>query len=75
MIEIIILLLIFILVGSHIYYYRFLGKDKPKVGTKRDDFSGYLKDYGELKLYWGSIALMVIGVVVLIAIVILELVF
>ena len=71
----IITLLTLILVGSLIYFLRFSNKEKPKVGLKRDNFSEYLKDYSELKLYWGSIALIVIGVVILIAIGIMELAF
>lgn len=75
MIGIIITLLTLILVGSLIYFLRFRNKEKPKVGLKRNNFSEYIKDYGELKLYWGSIALIVFGVVVLIAIGIIELAF
>ena len=75
MIELIITLLTLILVGSLIYFLRFRNKEKPKVGVKRNNFSEYIKDYGELKLYWGSIALIVFGVIVLIAIGIIELAF
>lgn len=75
MIGLIITLLTLILVGSLIYFLRFRNKEKPKVGVKRNNFSEYIKDYGELKLYWGSIALIVFGVIVLIAIGIIELAF
>jgi hypothetical protein len=75
MIELIITLLILVLVGSLIYFLRFRNKEKPKVGVKRNNFSEYIKDYGELKLYWGSIALIIFGVIVLIAIGIIELAF
>ena len=75
MIGLIITLLTLILVGSLIYFLRFRNKEKPKVGVKRNNFSEYIKDYGELKLYWVSIALIVFGVIVLIAIGIIELAF
>lgn len=75
MIGLIITLLTLILVGSLIYFLRFRNKEKPKVGVKRNNFSEYIKDYGELKLYWGSIALIVFGVIILIAIGIIELAF
>ena len=75
MIELILILLTFILVGCLIYFFQFRNKEKPKVGIKRDNFSEYLKDYTKLKLYWTSIALIVMGVIILIAILILELAF
>jgi hypothetical protein len=75
MIGLIIILLTLILVGSLIYFLRFRKKEKPKFGVKRNNFSEYIKDYGELKLYLGSIALIVFGVIVLIAIGIIELAF
>ena len=75
MAELIIILLILILVGSFIYFFRFRNKEKPKVGLKRNNFSEYVKDYTELKLYWTSIAFIVVGIVVLIAIGIMELAF
>jgi heme/copper-type cytochrome/quinol oxidase subunit 2 len=75
MAELIIILLILILVGSLIYFFRFRNKEKPKVGLKRNNFSEYVKDYTELKLYWTSIAFIVVGIVVLIAIGIMELAF
>ncbi|WP_291276196.1 hypothetical protein [Flavobacterium sp.] len=75
MIGLIITLLALILVGSLIYYFRFFNKEKPKVGVKRNNFSEYVKDYAELKLYWTSIAFITVGIVVLIAIGIIELVF
>lgn len=75
MAQLIILLLILISVGSLIYFFRFRNKEKPKVGVKRNDFSEYLNDYAELKLYWTSIAFIVVGIVVLIGIGIIELVF
>jgi hypothetical protein len=73
MAELIIILLVLILVGIIIYFFRFRNKEKPKVELKRNNFSEYIKDYTELKLYWTSIAFMVVGIVVLIAIAIMEL--
>ena len=75
MTEIILILLALILVGSIIYFFRYRNKEKPKVGIKRNNFSEYLKDYAELKLYWTSISFIVFGIVVLIAIVIMEFAF
>jgi hypothetical protein len=75
MAELIIILLILILVGGLIFFFRFRNKEKPKVGLKRNNFSEYIKDYTELKLYWASIAFMVVGIIVLIAIGIMELAF
>lgn len=75
MAELIITLLVLILVGSIIYFFRFRNKEKPKVKLKRNNYSEYIKDYTELKLYWTSIAFMVVGIVVLIAIAIMELAF
>ena len=75
MIEIILALVSLILVGSLIYFFRYRNKEKPKVGVKRNNFSEYHKDYMELELYWGSICLIVVGVVGLLAIGIIELIF
>ncbi|RVT77587.1 hypothetical protein EOD40_07230 [Flavobacterium sufflavum] len=70
--EIILTLVILILVGSFIYFFRYRNKEKPKVGVKRKDSAEYFKDYMELKLYWGSISLIVIGIIGLLAIGIIE---
>lgn len=72
MIEIILTLVISILVGSLIYCFRYRNKEKPKVGIKRNNSTEYFKDYMELKLYWGTISLIVIGIIGLLAIVIIE---
>ncbi|KGO79017.1 hypothetical protein IP98_02946 [Flavobacterium cauense R2A-7] len=75
MTELIAILIASILVGSLIYFFRYKNKAKPKVGIKRNNSSDYFEDYKELKLYWGSIFLIIIGVVVLLAIGIMELAF
>ena len=75
MIELILMLITSILVGSLIYFFRFRNKEKPKVGVKRNNFSEYHKDYMGLDLYWCSICLIFVGVVGLLAIGIIELIF
>jgi heme/copper-type cytochrome/quinol oxidase subunit 2 len=75
MIELILMLITSILVGSLIYFFRFRNKEKPQVGVKRNNFSEYYKDYMALELYWSSICLIVVGVVDLLAIGIIELIF
>ena len=75
MIEVIVTLITLILVGSLIYFFRYRNKEKPKVGVKRNNTSEYFKDYVELKLYFGSISLIVIGIVCLLVIGIIELTF
>lgn len=75
MIELIITLLTLILLGSLIYFFRYRNKEKPTVGVKRNNPSEYFNDYMELKLYWGSIFLIVFGVIALLAIGIIELAF
>jgi len=75
MIILVVVLISFILIGFSIYFFNYKNNEKPKVGIKRNKLLEYLKDYSALKLYWGSIFLIVFGVVCLIAIGILELVF
>jgi hypothetical protein len=75
MIELILASLTSILVGSLIYFFRYRKKEKPKVGVKRNDSAEYFKDYLEIKLYWGSLSLIFIGIIVLLAIGIIELTF
>jgi ABC-type spermidine/putrescine transport system permease subunit I len=75
MIELILILITLSLVGTLIYFFRYRNKEKPKVGVKRNNYSEYFKDYIELKLYWGSISLIVIGIVGLLAIGIIEMIF
>ncbi|KQO34432.1 hypothetical protein ASF10_01565 [Flavobacterium sp. Leaf82] len=75
MIELILTLITLSLVGTLIYLFRYRNKEKPKVGVKRNNSSEYFKDYIELKLYYGSIFLIVIGIVGLLAIVIIEIIF
>ncbi|PBJ15986.1 hypothetical protein [Flavobacterium sp. ACN6] len=60
-------------VGAFIYTTRFKGKGMPKVGIKRDNPSDYFKDYYNLKLYLTSIFFIFLGIIILIAIFILEL--
>lgn len=73
--EIITLLIIMIATGTFIYITKYKNKEKPKVGIKREKPSEYFKDYLNLKLYWVSIAFIVIGCTILLAIIILEIVF
>ena len=75
MIELILASLTSILVGSLIYFFRYRKKEKPKVGVKRNDSAEYFKDYLKIKLYWGSLSLIFIGIIVLLAIGIIELTF
>ena len=75
MTKLIIILLTLILVGSLIYFFIFHNNENPKVGIKRNNFVEYVNDYVKLKLFWGSIALIVVSIVILIAIGIMELVF
>jgi len=75
MTEIIAILLTLIFVGGIIYFFRYRNKGKPKVGIKRNNFSEYLKDFTEFQLYWTSLSFIVLGIVVLIAILIVELAF
>lgn len=75
MIELILTLITLSLVGTIIYFFRYRNKEKPKVGVKRKNSSEYFKDYRELKLYYGSIFLIVIGIVGLLAIGIIEMIF
>jgi len=62
-----------ILIGFTLYFFKFRKNEKPKIGIKRDSFSEYFSDYRELKLYWTSISFIIVGVIILIAIGILEL--
>lgn len=64
-----------IAIGAFIYISKYKNKGKPKIGIKRDKLSEYFKDYIDLKSYWTSIAFIVVGVTILIAILIIELVF
>jgi len=72
LITLVLLLLIMIAIGLFIYISKYSNKEKPKVGIKRDNLSGYFKDYANLKLYWTSIGFIFLGVTVLIAILIIE---
>ena len=62
-----------IAIGAFIYIYKYKDKEKPKIGIKRDNPSDYFKDYLNLKLYWASISFIVFGIIILIAILIIEL--
>lgn len=64
-----------IAIGSFIYIRKFKNNGKPEAGVKRDNLLDYYKDYENLKLYWGSISLVVMGVIILFEIFILELIF
>lgn len=75
MLQLIIVLLLMIALGLFIYIYKYMGKEKPKVGIKRDNWADYCKDYLNLKLYWTSIGFILMGSIVLIAILIMELLF
>lgn len=73
--QLIALLIIMIATGTFIYITKYKNKEKPKVGIKREKSSDYFKDYLNLKLYWASIAFIVFGGIILLAIIILEIVF
>ena len=75
MIKLIGVLLAIIIIGLSIYLTRYKGKEKPKVNIKRINPNEYFKDYWNLKLYWTSIFFMIFGIVILIAILIIELTF
>jgi hypothetical protein len=75
MIELILTAICSIVIGIAIYYFKFRKNGKPKIGIKRDNLSAYFNDYWEVKLYWGSISFIVLGVIVLLTIGILELLF
>lgn len=74
MIELIIISITLATLGSIIYFVRYKDKGKPKVGVRRNNNSEYLNDYLELKLYWGSVSLIILGLTVLITILIIELI-
>lgn len=73
--QLIALLVIMITIGVFIYITKYKNKEKPKAGIKREKLSDYFKDYLDLKLYWASISFIAIGITILIAILIIELVF
>ncbi len=75
MTQLIILTVGMIALGSFIYFVKFKNKEKPKDGIKRNNPSDYFIDYVNLKLYWTSIAFIVFGVFILIAIIIIEIIF
>lgn len=58
--------------GVIIYTLKYKNKEKPKIGIRRENKSEYVKDYWNLKLYFGSIAFIIIGIVLLIAIILIE---
>ncbi len=74
MTQLIILLIIMIAISTYIYITKYFNKEKTKIGIKRKNASEYFKDYLNLKLYWASIAFIVFGITILLAIVILEIV-
>lgn len=75
MIQLILTAICLIVIGVVIHLIKFRKKGIPKVGIKRDNLSEYFNDYWELKLYWGSIMFILLGIIVLLSIVILELFF
>lgn len=72
MTELIIVCFLLSTVGLSIYITKFKDKGIPKVGTKKEKFSDYYKDYSSLKLYWTSIGFMIVGISTLITILIFE---
>lgn len=72
MIELAFLSTLMIVIGASIYGIKYRNKEKPKMGIKRDNPSDYLKDYAGLKLYWTSIAFIILGISVLNALLIIE---
>ena len=75
MIQLISFLIIMIATGALIYITKYKNKEKPKAGIKREESLDYFKDYLNLKLYWVSIAFIVFGITILLAVLILELLF
>lgn len=75
MAQIITLLILMIASGIFVYTSKYKNQEKPKTGIKREKPSDYFKDYLNLKLYWTSIAFIVFGITILLAILILELIF
>lgn len=75
MLQLIVVLIIIILTGAVIYILKYKGKEKPRVGIKRDNKSDYLKDYINLKLYWTSILFIVFGSSILLAMLIITYLF
>lgn len=75
MTQLVSLLVLMIIVGVLVYITKYKNKGKPKVGNKREKPSDYFKDYLDLKLYWASIAFIVFGITILLAIIVIELVF
>lgn len=75
MIELILTAICLIVIGIAIHYFKFRKSGKPKIGIKRDNLSEYFNDYWEYELYWESIALIIMGVIILLTIAILELFF
>lgn len=73
--ELIFVCLFMIAVGSLVYIKKYKNNGKPEAGIKRDNLLDYCKDHSNLKLYWTSMLFIVLGVIVLLAILILELVF
>ena len=73
MTELIVILICLTLAGCLIYFLKYSNKEKPKSGIKRANFSEYFKDYMDLKLYWGSLFLIILGVVSLLSIIVIEL--
>lgn len=72
MIQFVIIILIMISLGVIIYTLKYKNKEKPKIGIRRENKSEYVKDYWNLKLYFGSIAFIIMGIVILIAIILIE---
>lgn len=73
MIEVLVAVICLTLVGCLIYFLKYSNKEKPKSGIKRANFSEYFKDYMDLKLYWGSLFIIILGVVSLLSIIVIEL--
>lgn len=71
-IKIIVIPIIFIIIGTTIYSTKFYDKNKPKLGQERNTLKEYLNDIFNFKLYFQSIILIVIGVLLLFAFIIIE---
>lgn len=70
--KIIVIPIIFIIIGTTIYTIKFYGKSKPKLGQQRNTLKEYFNDIFNFKLYYQSIIFIVIGVFLLFAFLIIE---
>lgn len=75
MCELIAIAVLGICVGFFIYRAQYGNKEKPKIGIKRESFKEYFSDYTAFDGYVRTIFMVVFGVIILLAVLILEIVF